>query len=131
MRELGSVLVVFDRDVATPERGRVFPGHAYPSQGCPDIPGTHHAGKCAVQGPGIRHRARNRGGLPVGAIEVTSIPRSGKIIVYNSKVSKAGKLGELLGCPVYHRNVDDHVGKTSGPEIGQRARIESWWPPMH
>jgi RecQ family ATP-dependent DNA helicase len=35
----------------------------------------------------------------------------GKIIVYSSKVTQAEKLGELLGCPVYHRNVDDHIGK--------------------
>jgi superfamily II DNA helicase RecQ len=35
----------------------------------------------------------------------------GKIIVYSSRVTQAEKLGELLGCPVYHRNMDDHIGK--------------------
>jgi superfamily II DNA helicase RecQ/uncharacterized C2H2 Zn-finger protein len=35
----------------------------------------------------------------------------GKIIVYSSKVTQGEKLAELLGCPVYHRNVDDHMGK--------------------
>jgi superfamily II DNA helicase RecQ len=35
----------------------------------------------------------------------------GKIIVYSRKITQAEKLAEELGCPVYHRNVDDHVGK--------------------
>jgi len=35
----------------------------------------------------------------------------GKIIVYSSEISQGEKLAAELGCPVYHRNVDDHIGK--------------------
>jgi superfamily II DNA helicase RecQ len=42
----------------------------------------------------------------------------GKIIVYSSQVTQAERLAEKLGCPVYHRKVDDKMGKAQ--------RIRGW-----
>jgi superfamily II DNA helicase RecQ len=43
--------------------------------------------------------------------KLAQYPAPGKIIVYSSKITQAEKLAELLECPVYHRSVDDHIGK--------------------
>jgi superfamily II DNA helicase RecQ len=35
----------------------------------------------------------------------------GKIIVYSPKITQAEKIAEALIYPIYHRNVDDRIGK--------------------
>jgi len=34
-----------------------------------------------------------------------------KIVIYSSSVEQTIKIGEALGCPIYHCNVDDRAGK--------------------
>jgi len=38
-------------------------------------------------------------------------PAPSKIVVYGSSVERTIEIGEALGCPIYHRNVDDRAGK--------------------
>lgn len=47
----------------------------------------------------------------------------GKIIVYSSRITQAEQLAELLQCPVYHRSVDDHIGKAQ--------RMRAWLQGEH
>lgn len=39
-------------------------------------------------------------------------PSPGKIIIYGGSVDQTVGIGEALGCPIYHRNVDDRAGKS-------------------
>ena len=38
-------------------------------------------------------------------------PAPSKIVVYSGSVNQTIKVGEALGCPIYHRNVDSRAGK--------------------
>ena len=38
-------------------------------------------------------------------------PAPSKIVVYGGSVEQTKEIGEALGCPIYHRNVDDQAGK--------------------
>ena len=38
-------------------------------------------------------------------------PAPSKIVVYGGSVEQTKEIGEALGCPIYHRNVDDRAGK--------------------
>jgi superfamily II DNA helicase RecQ len=38
-------------------------------------------------------------------------PTSSKIVIYGGSVEQTIEIGEALECPIYHRNVDDRVGK--------------------
>ena len=38
-------------------------------------------------------------------------PAPSKIVVYGGSVEQTIAIGEALGCPIYHRGVDDRAGK--------------------
>ena len=38
-------------------------------------------------------------------------PAPSKVVVYGGSVEQTVAIGEALGCPIYHRNVDDRAGK--------------------
>jgi superfamily II DNA helicase RecQ len=38
-------------------------------------------------------------------------PVSNKIVVYRDSVAQTVEIGEALGCPIYHRSIDDRAGK--------------------
>jgi hypothetical protein len=66
----------------------------------------------------IAYQVRESGPDSVGEVmcqvvreKLAQYAAPGKIIVYSSKITEAEKLAEELGCPVYHRHVDDSVGK--------------------
>jgi superfamily II DNA helicase RecQ len=45
------------------------------------------------------------------AEKLTQYPAPSKIIVYGGSVDQTVEVGEALGCPIYHRDVDSRAGK--------------------
>ena len=63
-------------------------------------------------------------------------PAPSKIVVYGGSVDQTIKVGEALGCPIYHRNVDSRAGKAQRMYGWSAVRVQNAvnflseaWPP--
>jgi superfamily II DNA helicase RecQ len=82
-----------------------------------EVQGGDHAAQAGKHTDRI-DQAIERAVLALIARKLQEYPTPGKIIVYSSRVVGAERLGEALGCEVYHREVDSRDGKA--------RRLKDW-----
>jgi len=52
--------------------------------------------------------------MSISKEEIGAVLARSKIVVYGGSVEQTVEIGEALGCPIYHRSVDDRAGKPGG-----------------